>query len=139
MKEQLKELKSILEYNEETKELIKEINKEAKDKIEQLKEERLTELYETKELELKETIKQIALNHFKETNNKSLEGGIGIRETTKYEYDKDRALKWAKDHNLCLQLDEKAFKAIIKTQDLRFVTKNKIASVTFPSEIKIIE
>ena len=92
---------------------------------------------ESKEKELKERIKVIALEEYNKTKKKSLLGGIKIQETKVYNYDDEKAFEWAKEHSLCLQLDTKAFKKIISSQDLGFVTKDIENKVTFPSVIKL--
>lgn len=85
----------------------------------------------------KEDIRQLAEQEFKQTGNKKLYGGIGIRETSDMVYDESVALEWAKKHQMCLALDAKSFKSIAKAQPLDFVTIQNKITVTFPSEIKI--
>jgi len=86
--------------------------------------------------EFKLTITEDAKEEFSNTKNKKLYGGIGIQERTTIEYDKDLALDWAKEHQLCLTLDNSSFKKIAKSQDIDFVTKDTKILVTFPPEIK---
>lgn len=43
---------------------------------------------------------------------KTLAPGVGIREITRYAFHPDHAFAWAKEHGMCLQLDEKAFKKV---------------------------
>ena len=88
---------------------------------------------------LKETIEKIkieievdALKEYNEKGIKKFNGGIGIRCTKKYNYNEDEALKWAKSHNLCLTLDNKAFKELAKTQNFEFVKVEDTIKVTFP-------
>jgi hypothetical protein len=137
LEKDLVDLKDISEYNLETKRLISEIKTEMEEKINKLKEERNALLYIEKEQKIKEKIEISAKEEFKETKKKKLLGGIGIRESKKYKYDKDKAFNWAKEHSLCLQLDNKAFNSLIKTQDLDFVKTVPSISVTYPSEIKL--
>ena len=66
-------------------------------------------------------------------------GGIGIKIMNKLEYEQNQAMSWAKEHQLCLTLDKKAFEQIAKTQDLDFVTKKEKVTVTFPKEIILEE
>lgn len=66
-------------------------------------------------------------------------GGIGIRIYKLLEYDQETALKWAKDKDLFLQLDKKAFENVAKTGEIDFVTSKDKITVTFPKEIKINE
>ncbi len=86
---------------------------------------------------LKEDIRLDAMAEYKKTNNKRLLGGIGIRVNKSYNYDKAKAFDWAKSHDLCLSLDDKAFKGLAKTQDFDFVEIEEKTAVTFPKEIKL--
>lgn len=86
---------------------------------------------------MKENLSIAALDEFKETQNKQLLGGLGIRVGSNLIYEKERALGWAKEHGLCLALDDSAFKKIAKTQDIEFVQKEEKITVTFPKEIKL--
>ena len=87
--------------------------------------------------DLTTSIKEDGLIEFKETNQKKLTGGLGIRIMTELEYDEDKAFDWAKEHNLCLELDVKAFKKLAKTQKFNFVVKFEKIIITFPKEIKL--
>ncbi len=62
--------------------------------------------------------------------------GIGIRVTSKLNYDDEEALVWAKEHQLCLTLDTKLFEQVAKTQKLPFVTMNEKIVVTFPKDLQ---
>ena len=86
---------------------------------------------------LKEELKLEAEAEFNTTGLKKLLGGVGIRVGSSLGYEPDKALSWAKEHQLCLKLDVKEFEAIAKTQDLDFVTKEDKVTVTFPKEIKL--
>lgn len=88
---------------------------------------------------LKDELRPMALARFEVTGAKKLEGGLGIREKSKLEYDKDKALAWAKEKDLCLALDVKAFEAGAAGFALDFVEVVKVASVTFPAEVKADE
>jgi len=139
LKENLIDLKEVMIYNETTKSLIAEIKKEMEEKISKIKEERKVLEYEAKENELKSKIIESAKKEFKETSNKKLLGGIGIREVKEYGYCEEDAFKWAKEHSLCLQLDKKAFEGLAKTQNFDFVEVGNIVQVTFPKEIFLLE
>jgi len=79
-----------------------------------------------------------AVDEFKETGKKKLLGGIGIRERTKLQYEADKAMEWALDHELCLKLDIAKFESIAKTDsELDFVQYETEVIVTFPKEIDI--
>lgn len=137
MKEQVKEISNTIgkieclkkELNEK-RELFNEQNKQL---IEDIKASE--EMLNTQ----KDIVKQIALEEFIATGNKKLYGGIGIRVTQSLEYDTDKAFQWAKEHSLCLKLDESAFKKIAKTQPIEFVTTMEVPTVTFPAVIKLEE
>ena len=91
-----------------------------------------------KEIEdLKGTITKEALEEYDETNNKTLTGGLKIRNTTSVNFDHDEAMAWAKKSESCLLLDMKSFNSIAKTGTLDFVKLETIPSVTFPKEIKL--
>jgi len=89
----------------------------------------------------KSSLTKEALKEFEKTNNKSLLGGIGIREkdTVNYTYDSVKALEYAKKTGTCLLLDKKAFEAIAKPLNLDFVKieEEKVATVAFPKKIII--
>lgn len=78
-----------------------------------------------------------AKREFEISGKKKLYGGIGIRESTKYNYNNVDALDWAKKSGLCLSLDTKAFEKIITVQKLDFVTEEKDIKVTFPAKIQL--
>lgn len=84
--------------------------------------------------ELKDEVTTLAKQKFNETKEKKMIGGIGIREGEEVSYDENKALEWAKAHNLCLALDKKAFKDVIKHQEFDFVNKTPTIKVTFPTK-----
>jgi len=86
---------------------------------------------------IKETVKQEAIKEFQATGNKKLYGGIGIRVGTELLYDHNEALDWAKHHELCLKLDEKAFESLAKTQDIEFVAKQEKITATWPTKLEL--
>ncbi len=139
LKENLISLRDIINHNEQTRLLIAQIKKEAEEKILKLKEQRNTDYCDQQEKELKEEIIISAKEEFNKTKNKKLLGGIGIREIKSYDYSETEALKWAKEHDLCLQLDKKSFDSLTKTQNFDFVKINEDIQVTFPKEIKLEE
>jgi hypothetical protein len=83
---------------------------------------------------LKEEIEKDAIEEFKETKQKKLLGGIGIREKKHLIYDEKTAFNWAKEKGTCLLLDKKKFEKIaLELTD--FVVENKEIQVTFPKEV----
>lgn len=70
------------------------------------------------------TLREMALDYYKNTGNKHPVSGVGIRIMQRLSYDKELALSWAKQHGLALQLDTTTFE--------------KMARVTPPAFIEII-
>jgi hypothetical protein len=66
--------------------------------------------------EEEERLRDLTLAVYDVTGDKKPAPGVGIRVVQKVEFDEDKALVWAKDHRVCLSLNEKAFKALAKTQ-----------------------
>jgi len=64
-----------------------------------------------------------AIKLYSETKDKQIDDHISVRVNTSLEYDQDKAMKWATDHNLCLALDKKAFEKVADTVQLDFVEK----------------
>ena len=58
--------------------------------------------------------------------------GLNIAVETGYEFDANTALAWAKDHQLCLVLDTKAFEALCKT-----TSRPPFVSITTAPKAKI--
>ena len=98
------------------------------------------DVYHNVEEEIKTDLRIDAEKEFKETGNKKLLGGIGIRILTKLIYSEDIAMSWAEE-NMPIAvkkvLDKKQFEAFAKTNDLDCVEKEEKVSVTFPKEIII--
>lgn len=85
--------------------------------------------------EVESEIRKEAIERYNETGEKKF-GMVGIRITSKYDYDELAALNWAKSHDLCLALDKTAFKKQMKVQPLDFVTISEVPTATIPTEIK---
>lgn len=58
--------------------------------------------------------RDLALAAYAKTGSKQPHPGVGIRVTTRALYDNAGALVWAKEHNLALKLDIKAFETLAK-------------------------
>jgi len=82
-------------------------------------------------------IREIALTKYKETGEKKLNYGVGIRILKKLEYNDKEALKWAKEHNMALSLDKKSFDKIAKAEPMDFVKINEVPQATLPSIIDV--
>ncbi len=92
------------------------------------------------ENEIKETVRIEAIEEFKETGNKKLLGGIGIRILSKLIYTESDAVKWAEENMpvaIKKVIDKKQFETFAKSSELDFVDKEEKVSVTFPTEITI--
>lgn len=120
LKEEWREKQAKLEYDNE--DLLK--------RIEQLS----NELGESKE-----QFKTLAVEEYAKTDSKQLIGGLGIRVSTDLTYTEDNAFRWAKEHDLCLQLNKREFEKVAKTQEIDFVIKGEKITVTFPKVIKFEE
>ena len=134
-REKVKELISLMDKEFHLSEAIKASEQELKDKNKVLIETR--DLHKKQIADLKEKLSSEALEEFKESGNKKLLGGIGIRETETVSYDLKDAFNWAKEKDMFLQLDDKAFKKAVKSLGLDFVKTDKVASVTFPAKLEI--
>ena len=90
-------------------------------------------------VDAKNQISEEAKIEFKDTGEKTLLGGIGIRVGTELIYAPESALEWAKQHNIALQLDKKSFETIAKTNstEMDFLERKEKIVVTFPKVIKI--
>ena len=88
-----------------------------------------------KRTKLEQEIRDHAVEQYNQTGEKKF-GQIGIRVTTKYDYDEEEALTWAMEHSLCLSLDKSSFKKQMKVQPLDFVTTEEVPTATIPTEIK---
>ena len=90
--------------------------------------------------ELKGILRIEAEEEFKETNQKKLLGGIGIRILSKLIYTESDAVKWAEENMpvaIKKVIDKKQFETFAKSSELDFVDKEEKISVTFPKEITI--
>lgn len=61
--------------------------------------------------------------------------GLGKRTATVLHYDHDKAFQFAQEKNLCLQLNQKAFEALAKTQQLPFVEITYVDQITIATDL----
>lgn len=91
--------------------------------------------------DLKLCISEAALADFKISRNKSQLGGVKVQEgtNTSIEYSEKVALKFAKEKDMFLVLDKKAFEKAAPSLNLDFVAVKTIPvrKVTFPKVIKL--
>jgi len=78
--------------------------------------------------EMEEIIRTAALKKYTETLDKKYYNGVSVILRTKIDYNKDTALTWAKEHQMCLSLNTKEFESVAKTCEIDFVTINDIPS-----------
>lgn len=76
---------------------------------------------------------------FQRTGNKKPAPGCGVRVGIKLVYHEGEALKWAKEHGLCLALDKKNFEAVAKSQQLDFVQEVPAVTATIATDLQPIE
>lgn len=92
------------------------------------------------EVKLVEAIKvltPLALAEYVKTGVKKLYAGVSIKVNKTITYDKLKALDWAIDKKLCLDLNVKSFEALAKTQALDFVKLGTVDTVTLPKIFKL--
>jgi len=101
----------------------------------------MQEIFDLDDLQnnVKDKFKEQALVMFEKTQQKKLIGGIGIRVGTNLLYEPEKALSWAKEHNLALYLDKRNFEQLAKTQPIDFVIKEEKITVTFPRKFEFAE
>jgi len=88
----------------------------------------------------KSWVKVEAEKEFRQTGQKKLLGGVGIRVSNILNYSNDDAINWAKEKMpvaITEVIDKKQFELFAKENDLEFVEKEERVTVTFPKEIII--
>lgn len=135
MREKLIELKNALEMQEQITERIRR----AREQFEETHSKLFKSQKEIRQVvcECKEVLEENALVGFKEDGVKQRLGGLGIRVMKDLVYDELVALKWAKEKDLFLKLDKKAFDNVARTGEIRFVDIVDRCIVTFPKHIDI--
>jgi len=91
--------------------------------------------YSTKLSDAETKLREMTIQAYQETGNKTPAPGVGIRELTKIEYDPRVALTFATEHKMFLSLDKKTFDAYAKTQNLDFVTITKEPQATIATDL----
>lgn len=90
--------------------------------------------------QFEDELREMALAEYAATGAKKFSHGIGIRVTTKLDYDEVQALEWAKAHRLALKLDAKAFEKIAKADTPDFVQVVEVPTATLPTDTaKLLE
>ena len=90
---------------------------------------------------LKAELSTEALNDFNADpeKKKTRYCGIKIKESTGLEYDETTALNWAKEKDMFLSLDKKAFEKAAPGMQLDFVKTIAVKKVTFPTAGVVVE
>ncbi len=84
-------------------------------------------------------LRKLALVAFKETGDKQVAPGIGIRVRQVLVYEPKEAMDWAIKHELALKLDVSNFEKIAKTSKLLFVRITEEPTATIATELQVIE
>lgn len=133
MEEQMKQLKEQVEKKTESKDKYNRA-------FERFQEEQKSTLKEIEDAELviynlRTDIKEIALKEYKETGVKKFDCGVGIRIMTNIDYDVNVAFDWAKEHQMALLLDKKAFERHAKVDTPDFVEISEVPIATIPMKL----
>ena len=131
----VRELKESMELLEVQAANIKDLRKGFEETLKELIEDKKDT--ETGVMKLKDSLTAEALEEFKDTGEKKLLGGIGIREGSTLSYPADKALEFAKEKNMFLALDKKSFDKVAGDLGLPFVTTGTKTTVTFPKVVKL--
>ena len=84
-------------------------------------------------------LRDLALQSYAKTKEKTVAPGIGIRVMTRLNYESQKAMEWAMEHKLALKLDSSAFEKIAKTSNLPFVTITEEPVATIATELAKVE
>ena len=82
-------------------------------------------------------LRELTLQAYAETGNKTPAVGVGIRERTVLTYDGKVAFDWAKAHKMALKLDTRAFEKIAKADTPDFVKITTEPQATIATELKV--
>ena len=84
-------------------------------------------------------LREMAIEKYTETGEKTVAPGVGIRVMTRLGYGSTDAYDWAIEHKLALKLDSSAFEKIAKTSKLPFVTITEEPQATIATELEKVE
>lgn len=82
-------------------------------------------------------LRELTLQAYAQTGNKTPVLGVGIREVTKLEYDTQVAFNWAIEHTMALRLDTSAFEKIAKVSPPDFVKVFQEPQATIATQLEI--
>lgn len=85
-------------------------------------------------------LRELVVQMFRATNNKTPAPGCGIRETTTFVYDDVEALQWCQEHNLAITFDRTAFEALVKAGAVpqTLVKTTKTPSATIATKLEAV-
>ncbi|KKK49883.1 hypothetical protein LCGC14_3130580 [marine sediment metagenome] len=139
--EELKEqIQVVIEARHEAT-VAKEAVKMAQEKWEEENDLIIAEAFNANRLVIEEEgrLRELTLQSYAETGEKAVAPGVGIRETTKLEYDTKTAFDWAVGHTMALKLDTSAFEKIVKADPPDFVKITTEPQATIATELNKVE
>jgi len=89
--------------------------------------------------EAEDKLREMTVQSYMETGNKSILPGIGIRVRTILGYLASEAMEWAMEHKIALKLDTSAFEKIAKTSNLPFVSITEEPQATIATQLEAVE
>lgn len=134
-KENAFNLKNMIETEEQLSTIISEKKKEFEESIKELLDEK--KLLNDKIIFQKDIISNMLLAENKATGAKKFDGGFEIKEFKNLVYDEQTAFNFAKEKQMFIQFDKKAFEKVAESLNLDFVEIKKEPKVTFPKTIKL--
>jgi len=72
---------------------------------------------------------------YAETGNRTPAPGVGIRMVTELYYEKEKAFAWAREHDMALWLDVRAFEKIAKASPIEFVEIREQPQATIAQDL----
>ena len=86
-------------------------------------------------VEAESRLRELTIEAYKETGDKTPADGVGIREVMVLEYDPDKAFGWAVEHKLAPKLDISTFEGIAKKSPPEFVKIDKVPQATISTKL----
>lgn len=133
--EQALSLKHLYEKEEIVSKLISEKKKEFEESIKELVDQKKL-CVDNIEFQ-KEVLNKMLLEENKLNGTKKFDGGFEIKEFKNLVYDEQVAFDFAKEKQMFIQFDKKAFDKVAESLNLDFVEIKKEPKVTFPKTIKL--
>lgn len=141
MKESFKEdvvlLKNKIELKEKLEEYLKQKKQEFENSVKDLKEE-IKQISENIDIMFESIDEEVLFDH-KKTKETKYFGGFKIKNYKSVTYDFDVAFNWAKEKDMFLTLDKKAFDKACESLNLEFIKIDTNPKVIHPKIIKLEE